>query len=114
MSLLLEKHGPGGIDVVYTHNDSMTLGALDVMEAAGIRPGEDILVISVDGEAEAVRRLKSGQINCIVQCTPSLGGSVMSLVQGLVNGRSIPKVSHPVEGAFSDFDDLTDPDMEGF
>ncbi len=114
MSVLLERYGAGGIDVVYSHNDSMTLGALDVMDRMGISPGRDILVITVDGEAEAVEELKKGRINCIVQCTPALGGSVMSLVQGLVGGRSIPKVSHPVEAVFSDFDDLSDPSVEGF
>ena len=114
MTELLEKYGAEGIDVIYSHNDSMTLGALDVMEAAGVRPGHDILVITVDGEAEAVQALKAGRVNCIVQCTPALGGSVMALVQGLVNSRSIPRVSHPVEAVFSDFDDLTDPSVEGF
>jgi simple sugar transport system substrate-binding protein len=114
MGELLDRFGAEGIDVVYSHNDSMTLGALDVMEQAGIRPGQDIVVISVDGEAEAVQALKAGRINCIVQCTPALGGSVMALVQGLVSERSIPKVSHPVEGTYTDFDDLTDPALEGF
>ena len=114
MTALLEEFGPDGIDVIYSHNDSMTLGAVDVMEKSGIRPGQDILLISVDGEKEAVDALKAGKVNCIVQCTPALGGSVMSLVQGLVGGRSIPKVSHPVESAFSDLEDLNDPAVEGF
>ncbi|MBQ7184727.1 MAG: ABC transporter substrate-binding protein [Clostridia bacterium] len=114
MTALLEEFGPDGIDVIYSHNDSMTLGAVDVMEQRGIRPGQDILLISVDGEKEAVDALKAGKVNCIVQCTPALGGSVMSLVQGLVGGRSIPKVSHPVESAFTDLEDLNDPAVEGF
>ena len=115
MTDLLARYGADGIDVIYSHNDSMTLGALDVMEQAGIRPGHDILVISVDGEAEAVKALKDGRVNCIVQCTPALGGSVMSLVRGLiVNKRTIPRISHPVEAVFSDLDDLTDPAVEGF
>ena len=115
MTDLLARFGAEGIDVIYSHNDSMTLGALDVMEQAGIRPGHDILVISVDGEAEAVKALKDGRVNCIVQCTPALGGSVMSLVRGLiVNKRTVPRISHPVEAVFSDLDDLTDPAVEGF
>ena len=115
MTDLLARYGADGIDVIYSHNDSMTLGALDVMEQAGVRPGQDIIVISVDGEAEAVQALKDGRANCIVQCTPALGGSVMSLIRGLiVNKRTIPRISHPVEAVFSDFDDLTDPSVEGF
>ena len=114
MSELLSRFGAEGIDVVYSHNDSMTLGALDVLDRQGVRPGKDILLISVDGEKEAVQALKDGRVNCVVQCTPALGGSVMALVQGLVNGRSIPKISHPVESAFSDLDDPAGPEPEGF
>ncbi|MBR5345709.1 MAG: ABC transporter substrate-binding protein [Clostridia bacterium] len=115
MTDLLARYGADGIDVIYSHNDSMTLGALDVMEQAGVKPGQDIIVISVDGEKEAVQALKDGRVNCIVQCTPALGGSVMSLIRGLVvNQRTIPRVTHPVEAVFSDFDDLTDPSVEGF
>ncbi|MBR6030166.1 MAG: ABC transporter substrate-binding protein [Clostridia bacterium] len=111
---LLEQYGAEGFDVIYSHNDSMTLGILDVLDRQGIQPGTDMLLISVDGEKEAVSALKQGRINCIVQCTPYLGGSVMSLVQALKDGRPVPKVSHPVESAYTDFDDLSDPAMEGF
>ena len=111
---LLDKYGKEKIDVIYSHNDSMTLGVLDILESKGIRPGKDILLITVDGEKEAVDALKEGKINCVVQCTPKLGSAVMSLVRKLTSGESIPKVSHPEEGVFSDFDDLTDPSVEGF
>ena len=114
MSSLLEKYGRDGIDVVYSHNDSMTLGALDVLEREGIAPGKDILMITVDGEKEAVDALKAGRINCVVQCTPDLGRDVMELVRALSEGKEIPRVTHPEEGSFSDFDDLSDPAVEGF
>ena len=114
MASLLEKYGPDGIDVVYSHNDSMTLGVLDVLEREGIAPARDILLITVDGEKEAVNALKAGRINCVVQCTPDLGGDVMRLVQALKNGQEVPRVTHPKESAFSDLDDLTDPSVEGF
>ena len=114
MKTLLEKYGRDGIDVIYSHNDSMTLGALDVMEQSGIAPGKDILVITVDGEKEAVDALKAGRINCVVQCTPDLGRDVMRLVRDLKDGKEVPRIAHPEEGAFSDLDDLTDPSVEGF
>ena len=111
---LLAEFGRDGIDVVYSHNDSMTLGVLDVLEKEGIVPAKDILLITVDGEKEAVEALKAGKINCVVQCTPNLGASVMKLVRDLKAGKEVPKVYHPDEGAFTDFDDLTDPSVEGF
>ena len=112
MRSLLKKY-PGQIDVLYSHNDAMTLGALDVLESTeGI--SKDLIMITVDGEKDAVDALKAGRINCVVQCTPDLGLSVMRLVRELTEGRSILKTNSPEESMFSDFDDLTDPRVEGF
>ena len=114
MRELLQKYGMDGIDVVYSHNDSMMLGVLDVLEKADDPAAKDIILITVDGEKEAVDALKAGRINCVVQCTPHLGPSVMKLVGELTAGKTLSKVNHPDEGVFSDFDDLTDPSVEGF
>ena len=107
MRYLLEKHGADGIDVIFSHNDEMTLGALDVLEAAGVKPGEDVVLISVDGQQEAVDALVAGRINCIVECTPDLGEAVMGMVDALSRGEAIDKQNHPEETCFSEFDDLT-------
>ena len=114
MRELLKKHGADGIDVIFSHNDAMTLGALDVLEKEDASAARKMIVITVDGEKEAVDALKAGRINCVVQCTPDLGPAVMELVGELKSGKEPLKVNHPEEGAFSDFDDLTDPAVEGF
>ena len=111
---LLDKYGKDGIDVIYSHNDSMTLGVLDILEQRGMRPGKDILLITVDGEKEAVEALKAGKINCVVQCTPNLGPAAMGLVKSLTSGETVSKITHPEEGVFCDFDNLDDPSVEGF
>lgn len=107
MRYLLDTYGIDGIDVIYSHNDEMTLGALDVLEAAGVKPGEDVVLISVDGQQEAVDALAAGRINCIVECTPDLGEAVMGMVDALSRGEAIPKQNHPDETCFTEFDDLT-------
>ena len=114
MRELLTKYGADGFDVIYSHNDSMTLGVLDVLEKTENTGATEKILITVDGEKEAVDALKAGRINCVVQCTPHLGPSVMNLVKDMEAGKEIPKVYHPDEGMFSDFDDLTDPAVEGF
>ena len=114
MKALLEKHGADGIDVIFAHNDAMTLGALDVLEKENASAAGKMIVITVDGEKEAVDALKAGRVNCVVQCTPDLGPAVMELVGELKAGKIPLKENHPEEGVFSDFDDLTDPAVEGF
>ena len=115
MRELLAKYGADGIDVVFAHNDAIMLGALDVLEKNLEDPAvRKMILITVDGEKEAVDALKAGRINCVVQCTPDLGDEVMKLVQDLKAGKEIPKVTHPEEGSFTDLDDLSDARVEGF
>lgn len=113
MRTLLEEYGDK-IDVVYSHNDEMTLGAIPEIEKAGYTPGEDIIIISIDGGQEAIDVLKSGKINCIVECTPKLGKEVMETVIKLKNGEEVEKVIHPEEEVFSDEQDLSDIAPRGY
>ena len=113
MEYLLDKYG-NTIDVVYSHNDEMTLGALSVIENAGLRPGEDVIIISIDGGQEAFDILKSGKINCIVECTPMLGTTLMETAMKLKAGEQVEKITHPVERSFSDEDDLSNVAPRGY
>ena len=113
MKTLLEKYGDK-IDVVYSHNDEMTLGALPEIEDAGYEPGKDIIIISIDGGQEAIDVLKSGKINCVVECTPKLGKEVMETAIKLKNGEQVESTIHPEENVFSDEMDLSDIAPRGY
>ena len=81
MRELIAKHPD--IDVLYSHNDAITFGAIEAIEAAGLVPGKDICIITVDGEQAAIDLLIEGRINCVVECTPMLGDIVMELAKKL-------------------------------
>ena len=106
MRYLLERYGDE-IDVVFSHNDEMTVGALPEIESAGYRPGQDMIIISIDGGQEAIDILKEGRINCIVECTPMLGSLLMETALAVKAGETVDRVIHPNESAFSDYDDLS-------
>jgi simple sugar transport system substrate-binding protein len=93
--------------VLYSPNDAMTLGAIEVMEAHGMKPGRDIVIISVDGEQAAVDLLREGKINCVVECSPMLGEAVMDLAEKIVTHQDYPRITHPEEGCFTEYDDLS-------
>ena len=113
MQALLARHAE--IDVLFSHNDSMTLGAIEAIEEAGLRPGEDIIIIAVDGEQTAIVLLQEGKINCVVECTPMLGDIIMDLTKKLAAGEDIPRVTHPQEDVFCEFDeDLMDIPPRGY
>ena len=113
MQDMLERHEK--IDVLFSHNDAMTLGAIEAIEEAGLRPGEDIIIITVDGEQAAIDLLQEGKINCVVECTPMLGDIIMDLTKKLAAGEEIPRVTHPEEDVFCEFDaDLMDIPPRGY
>jgi len=106
MQVLLDKYEK--IDVLYSHNDAMALGAIEVMEEAGLVPGKDVIIISVDGEQAAVDLLKEGKINCVVECKPDIGEMVMDLAKQLAAGEEIPRATHSEEQVFTEFDENLD------
>jgi ABC-type sugar transport system substrate-binding protein len=79
------------IDVVFAHNDDMALGAIKAIEAAGLRPGVDITIISVDAVHDGMEALAAGKINFIAECSPLLGPQLMDLVQKIVDGEPVPE-----------------------
>ena len=76
MQNIIQSLAPDGFDVVYTHNDTMALGTISALKAAGItigvpalESGEGALVVTVDGQVEAVQAMIDGDINYIVACS---------------------------------------------
>ncbi len=106
MEGLLARHDD--IDVLYSHNDEMTFGAIEAIEEAGLRPGKDIVIITVDGEQRAIDLLKQGKINCVVECAPMIGDVIIELAQKLAAGEAIPRETYSVESVFTEFDENLD------
>lgn len=78
------------IDIIYSHNDDMALGAIEALEKHGINPGVDVKIISVDGTKEAFQAMVDGKLNCAVECNPLLGAPLMKAVRDLVAGKEMP------------------------
>ena len=79
------------INVLYAHNDDMAIGAIQAIEEAGLKPGTDILIISVDGVKGAFEAMLAGKLNVTVECSPLLGPQLMSAVKDVVAGKPLPK-----------------------
>ncbi len=89
------------IHVLYAHNDDMALGAIQALEAAGIKPAVDIQIISVDAVRGAFEAMAAGKLNVSVECSPLIGPQLMSLVQLISDGKPVPKRVQSQEGVFT-------------
>lgn len=99
MQSFLQAHKD--IDVLYAHNDDMGLGAIQAIEAAGLVPGKDIIIITVDAVKDGMTAASEGKINFIVECNPLLGPQLMQAVNDVLAGKEIPQRIVTEEGTFT-------------
>lgn len=88
------------IDVLYAHNDDMAIGAIQAIEEAGLKPGKDIIIVSIDAVKGAFEAMIAGKLNASIECSPLLGEQLMAAVKDLVAGKTIPKRIVTKEGVF--------------
>ena len=89
MASLLETNDH--IDGVFCHNDDMALGAIEAIEEAGLKPGVDIKIVSVDGVKSAFEAVLAGKLNCTVECTPLLAKQIFETAAALKAGETVDK-----------------------
>ena len=95
------------IDILYAHNDDMALGAIEILEEYGLKPGEDIVIVSVDAQTSGLEALKQGKINCLIECSPYMGDELMDLVFKIVNGQPVPAYTYTETRVFTETDDFS-------
>ena len=99
MAQFLAQHGKT-ITALYAHNDDMALGAIQAIEAYGLRPGVDIKIVSVDAARGAFEAMIAGKLNATVECNPLLGPQFFELALQVVNGEPVPKWVPSQEAVF--------------
>ncbi len=94
---LLQAHPEA--NVIYAHNDEMAIGAIAAIEAAGKKPGKDILVVSIDGEKDGLQAIIDGKMGATVECNPRFGPAALRRCDRLLEGREDP-ADHDQQGQF--------------
>jgi galactofuranose transport system substrate-binding protein len=85
------KSGTRPIHALYAHNDDMALGAIEALEEAGLKPGVEVRIVSIDAVRAAFEAMIAGKLNATVECNPLLGPQLMTSVTEVVAGRPIAK-----------------------
>lgn len=88
------------IDVLYAHNDDMAIGAIQAIEEAGLKPGKDIIIVSIDGVKGAFEAMIAGKLNASIECSPLLGDQLMAAAKDVLAGKKIEKRIVTKEGVF--------------
>jgi galactofuranose transport system substrate-binding protein len=88
------------INALFAHNDDMALGAIQAIEEAGLKPGQDITIISIDGVRGAFEAMVAGKLNCTVECNPLIGPQLFDLVEAVAAGKKVPAVVRVQENVY--------------
>lgn len=88
------------IQGVFAQNDEMGLGAAQAITEAGLKPGVDIKILTVDATAGAFKAMIAGEINTVVECNPLLAPQVYEASLKALNGEELPKWIPSQEGVF--------------
>ncbi len=99
MAAFLRRHG-NKINALYSHNDDMAIGAIQAIEEAGLKPGTDIKIVSIDAIHDAFVAMMAGKLNATVECNPLLGPEFFDMALKVVNGEPVPKWVPSKEGIF--------------
>ena len=88
MQTLLQSHPD--VTAVYAHNDEMAIGAIAALEEAGRKPGEDVILVSIDGENAALDAIVEGKLGASVESSPFFGPIAFETMQKYIDGEDIP------------------------
>ncbi len=91
-SFLKAENGGKGICAVWAHNDEMALGAIQAIKEAGLKPGKDILIVSIDAVPDIFKAMAEGDANATVELSPHMGGPAFDVIEQYIAGkRDFPK-----------------------
>jgi ribose transport system substrate-binding protein len=76
------------IKAVFAHNDEMALGAIEAINSSG----KDIMVIGFDGNDDALKAIKAGQLEATVAQQPQLIGKLaVDAGRDVIQGKKVEK-----------------------
>ena len=100
MESFLKSPDARQITALFAHNDDMALGAIQALEEAGVQPGKEITIVSIDGVKAAFEAMAAGHLNATVECNPLIGPQLFDAVEAVLASKDLPKRIVVEEGVF--------------
>jgi simple sugar transport system substrate-binding protein len=88
------------IQVLFSHNDQMALGAIEAIKEAGLQPGKDIVIVGCDGVKGMLQAIANGDANATIECNPLLGPQAVQAIHDLRDGKKLPERIWTIESQF--------------
>ena len=96
------------VQAIFAQNDEMGFGAIEALKEAGLAPGKDVKVLSVDATSGAFQAMLDGTLNVTVECNPLLAPQVYEAALKAANGEKLPSWVPSKESVFH----AVDPNLQ--
>lgn len=77
------------IQFIFAQNDEMGIGAAQAVTAAGLDPGTDVRIATIDGTTGALEALAAGDLSFVAQYNPFFGDVVVDVVDQVLEGEPV-------------------------
>lgn len=79
------------IQFIFAQNDEMGIGAAQAVKDAGLTPGTDVKIATIDGTTGALEALAAGDLSFVAQYNPFFGDIVIEAVNKALAGGELEK-----------------------
>lgn len=83
------KSNNNDIQFVFAQNDEMGMGAAQAVTEAGLTPGEDVKIATIDGTKPALEALADGQLSFVHEYNPLFGETALEVVNAALAGEDV-------------------------
>ncbi len=87
---LKAENGGKDLCAMYAHNDDMAVGGIQAIKDAGLKPGKDILVVSIDAVPDIFKAMEAGEANATVELTPNMAGPAFDVLEAFKKDGTVP------------------------
>ena len=79
------------LQFIFAQNDEMGIGAAAAVAAAGLTPGTDVKIATIDGTTPALEALAAGELSFVAQYNPFFGDLAVEAVNSALAGDEVEK-----------------------
>jgi ABC-type sugar transport system substrate-binding protein len=76
------------MDALYVHNDEMALGCEQAIEEAGLKPGQDVKIVSIDGQKAVFEAMAAGKHTATLENPVDYGTPIVEVIKQIQAGKT--------------------------
>lgn len=85
----LLKANNNDIQFIFAQNDEMGMGAAQAVTEAGLTPGVDVKIATIDGTKPAIQALADGLLSYVHEYNPLFGETALDVVKKTLDGTAV-------------------------